>query len=68
MNEWISKVRNFLTETRIEMSKVSFPSRDEVISTTVVVLITSFVFAVFLWGADLVIQRGYVAIVGVFSR
>lgn len=68
MNEWISKVRAFLTETRIEMSKVSFPSRDEVISTTVVVLITSFVFAVFLWGADLVIQRGYVAIVGVFSR
>jgi preprotein translocase subunit SecE len=68
MNEWLKKVREFLTETRIEMGKVSFPSRDEVVATTVVVLITSFVFAVYLWGADILIQRGYVGIVKVFSR
>ncbi len=68
MNEWFHKARTFLAETRIEMGKVSFPSRDEVFSTTVVVLITSFVFAVFLWAADQAIQRGYIAIVGVFTR
>ena len=39
------------------MKKVTFPSRDEVISTTVVVVITSFVFAFYLFVADLVIQR-----------
>ena len=50
------------------LRKVSFPSRDEVTATTIVVLITSFVFAVFLWMADIVIQRGYVGIVKVFSR
>jgi preprotein translocase subunit SecE len=68
MNEWIKKIRDFLAETRVEMRKVSFPSRDEVVATTVVVLITSFVFAVFLWVTDIVIQRGYVGIVKVFSR
>jgi preprotein translocase subunit SecE len=68
MKEWITKVRDFLTETRTEMRKVSFPSRDEVVATTIVVLVTSFVFAVFLWGADILIQQGYVGIVRVFNR
>ena len=68
MKEWIKTTRDFLAETRVEMRKVSFPSRDEVTATTIVVLITSFVFAVFLWVTDIVIQRGYVGIVKVFSR
>jgi preprotein translocase subunit SecE len=68
MKDWIQQIRDFLSETRVEMRKVSFPSRDEVFATTIVVLITSFVFAVFLWFSDLIIQKGYVAIVGVFSR
>ena len=68
MNGWITKSRDFLAETRLEMRKVSFPSKDEVVATTVVVLITSFVFAVFLWVSDILIQRGYVGIVKVFER
>jgi len=68
MTEWIKKIKDFVAETRLEMRKVSFPSRDEVVATTVVVLITSFVFAIFLWAADLLIQRGYVGIVKVFER
>jgi preprotein translocase subunit SecE len=68
MKDWIQQVRDFLTETRIEMRKVSFPSRDEVVATTVVVLITSVVFAAFLWAADFAIQQGYVAIIRMFSR
>jgi preprotein translocase subunit SecE len=68
MNEWITKTKEFLAETRVEMRKVSFPGRDEVVATTVVVLVTSIVFAAYLWAADFVIQRGYVGIVKVFSR
>jgi preprotein translocase subunit SecE len=68
MNGWIKKTKDFLAETRLEMRKVSFPSRDEVVATTVVVLITSTVFAVFLWISDIVIQRGYIAIVKAFER
>jgi preprotein translocase subunit SecE len=68
MNGWIKKTKDFLAETRLEMRKVSFPSRDEVVATTVVVLVTSTVFAVFLWIADIVIQRGYIAIVKAFER
>ena len=58
---WWAKVRNFfvsipqfLSEVKSEMKKVSFPSRDEVVGTTIVVLVTSVVFAVYLWLADMV--------------
>jgi preprotein translocase subunit SecE len=68
MMNWWKRIREFLSETRSEMRKVSFPSRDEVVGTTVVVVVTSFVFAVYLYVADVIIQKGYVWIVQVFSR
>lgn len=49
----------FLGEVRTEMKKVTFPSREEVVGTTGVVLITSVIFAIFLWIADVVILRLY---------
>ncbi len=60
---WWNKAKEFLSETRSEMRKVSFPSRDEVVATTIVVLITSFVFAVFLFAADQLIIHAYQGIV-----
>ena len=49
----------FIPEVISEMKKVTFPSRDEVMQTTVVVIITSFIFAFYLWAADMVIVRAY---------
>ena len=49
------------------MRKVSFPSKDEVVGTTIVVIITSFVFAVFLFGADKLITWGYQGLVKVLG-
>ena len=53
--KWWNKTKAFLSEVRVEISKCYFPGRNEVVSTTVVVVITSFIFALFLWVADLVI-------------
>jgi len=64
---WWTKAKEFLAEVRAEMRKVSFPTRDEVVATTIVVLITSFVFAVFLFAADRLIIWGYQNIVKVFG-
>ena len=55
--EFVASIPRFLREVRGEMAKVSFPSRDEVVGTTIVVLVTSFVFAIYLWLADLVIVQ-----------
>jgi preprotein translocase subunit SecE len=64
---WWTKAKEFVAETRTEMRKVSFPSRDEVVGTTIVVLVTSFVFAVFLFVSDRLIIWGYQSIVKVFG-
>lgn len=53
--EWWNKTKTFLSEVRVEIGKCYFPGRNEVVSTTVVVVITSVIFALFLWLSDLVI-------------
>lgn len=65
---WWNRTKEFLSEVRSEVRKVTFPSRDEVVGTTVVVVVTSFVFAIYLWVVDFLIQRGYVLIVEAFNR
>jgi preprotein translocase subunit SecE len=67
MKDWWKKSTEFLGEVRSEMRKVTFPTRDEVVGTTIVVIVTSFIFAAYLWVADFLIQEGYVGIIKVFS-
>ena len=65
--EWWNKSRTFFSEVVTEMKKVTFPSRDEVMGTTIVVIITSFVFAIFLYVADFAIVKAYEQILKVFG-
>jgi preprotein translocase subunit SecE len=53
----IGEARSFLTEVRNELKKVTWPSRTEVYSTTLVVIATSIFFGFYLWGLDLVFSR-----------
>lgn len=57
VKDFFSSIPRFLGEVKAEMKKVSFPTRDEVVGTTIVVLVTSVVFAVYLWIADMVIVQ-----------
>ena len=57
----------FLSETRSEVKKVTFPPRDEVLTTTVVVVITSVIFAFYLWVADIVIIKIYEGMIRVLG-
>jgi preprotein translocase subunit SecE len=61
---WWEKTKVFSGEVKTEISKVSFPSRDEVIATTTVVLVASAVFAVYLFIVDQVIVISYQWVVG----
>jgi len=61
---WLSNTRTFFTEVRNEMRRVTWPSRREVYATTVVVILTSAFFGLYLWGLDLAIDK---AIRGIFS-
>ena len=50
---WWTRLKNFLHEVVVETKKVSWPSRDEVVATTVVVIAASFIFGIFLYLCDL---------------
>ena len=54
---WWGRARRFLTEVKNETARVTWPSRKEVYATTVVVILTSILFGLYLWGVDLILTR-----------
>ena len=56
------RLSSFLKDVRNEMRKVIAPTREEVQSTTLIVLATVFIFAAYFWAVDAVanqlIERG----------
>jgi preprotein translocase subunit SecE len=63
--QWIASTREFFRDTNGEMKKVTWPSKNEVVGTTAVVIVATIVFALFLWGCDVVF---YKAIDFLFTR
>jgi preprotein translocase subunit SecE len=63
--QWVTTVREGWRDVLSEMKKVTWPSRNEVVGTTVVVLVATVVFAVYLWGCDILF---YKAINFLFSK
>ena len=57
----------FLTDTRKEMKNVSWPSRQELAGTTLVVIVAVFFFGFFLFVVDLIVNNGMRSIFGRFS-
>ncbi len=53
----LAEGRAFFSEVRSELKKVTWPSRKEVYSTTIVVIATSILFGFYLWGLDLAFSR-----------
>ncbi len=64
---WFNKVKEFLREVRSEWNKVSFPTRQEVVGTTVVVLVASFIMAIYLAIADQLILQAYQFVIRIFG-
>ncbi len=63
----IANSREFLHDVRVEMKQVTWPSREDVISTTGVVVATVFFFGVFLTVVDWLVQKGVTYILRVFG-
>lgn len=53
LNRW----KAFFREVRAEIKKVTWPKRKEVYGTTVVVIVTCFIFGFFLWAVDVVMGQ-----------
>jgi preprotein translocase subunit SecE len=53
----IERLRLFLSESRNELKRVTWPSRREVYATTIVVIATSVVLGLYSWGIDVLLDR-----------
>ncbi|OQX85371.1 MAG: preprotein translocase subunit SecE [Candidatus Latescibacteria bacterium 4484_7] len=48
----IEKIKKFLSETKIEMKKVTWPTRDELKESTKVVIVATFLVTLFIGAVD----------------
>jgi preprotein translocase subunit SecE len=58
----IESTRNYLNDIRSEMKRVTWPNRDRVQSTTMVVIVSVFIFATYFKIVDTVIERTVVKV------
>ncbi|OLB25809.1 MAG: preprotein translocase subunit SecE [Acidobacteria bacterium 13_2_20CM_58_27] len=62
MSRTLAETKEFLHDTRLELKQITWPTREDVVSTTWVVLVTVAFFGVFLWLVDLGVNRAVQAI------
>jgi preprotein translocase subunit SecE len=54
---WIESTRAYLTDIRSEMKRVTWPNKTQVQSTTMVVILSVFIFAIYFKIVDQVIEN-----------
>jgi preprotein translocase subunit SecE len=52
LKSWPQRTKSFYNDVRTEMKKVTTPSRKEVQATTLVVIVTVFLFGAYFWLVD----------------
>ena len=65
---WPTAVQNYFGELKLEMRRVTWPSRKQVESTTIVVIITVFAFAAYFQVVDKVLGDGILQITKVLGK
>jgi preprotein translocase subunit SecE len=68
LKEQPARLNAFLKEVRSEMRKVWWPGWPEVQSTTIVVIVTVFIFAAYFWLVDNVIGRAIEALLHTLTK
>lgn len=58
----VERARKFLGEVKVEATKVTWPSREELRESTTVVLVAVFIISVFIYIVDIVISKGVQAV------
>ena len=54
----LKQFRQFLIEVWAELKKTTWPGRQEVYGTTIVVIVTVLICATYLWFVDVVLNKG----------
>ncbi len=60
------RMGDYLRDVRGEMKKVTWPSKNDLIKTSIAVLVISLFFGVYLFGVDMIFARIFQHIGGIF--
>jgi preprotein translocase subunit SecE len=58
----VQKVIKFLKETKTEMTKVTWPTKNEIIGSTIVTVVVSVVVSIFIGIVDFILDQGVRAV------
>jgi preprotein translocase subunit SecE len=64
----LKRLKQFLIEVWSELKKTTWPGKKEVYGTTIVVIVTVLICAVYLWVVDLILNAGMSAVFRAFGR
>jgi len=53
----IKKTQNFLEDVKKEMAKVTWPTHNELMNSTMIVVVVSIVFTIFIFLADMIVSN-----------
>jgi len=53
----IKKIQQFIDDVKLEMGKVSWPTHSELVSSTMIVVVVSIIFTLFIFFSDLIISN-----------
>ncbi len=48
----LMRLREYFSEVRVEVKRVTWPSKQEIYGTTVMVILTTFLFGIYFWICD----------------
>ncbi|MBV9743377.1 MAG: preprotein translocase subunit SecE [Acidobacteriia bacterium] len=65
---WVQATTDYVNDLKLEMRRVSWPSRKQVESTTAVVIFSVFAFAGYFAVVDALLSRGIKGILTFFSK
>lgn len=68
LQAWMERVGVFFREVKLEMKKVSWPSRQEVIGNTIIVLVTVAVLSVLIGIEDSILMRAVQSLFSAASK
>lgn len=61
----VNGIKTYWNETVAELEKVTWPSKDELIGSTIVTVVVSLILGFFIFGVDLVLAQGVSTVLGI---
>jgi preprotein translocase subunit SecE len=65
---WVEGTRDYMNDLKLEMRRVTWPSRKQVESTTAVVIVSVFAFAGYFAVVDSLLSKGLKAVLDFFTK